>query len=123
MTELSQIEIQSCTLWLTANYEGDDGEEYEIVFTKTYEDNLGYEEREVGKVENIEVQGYTEWSSATYVDDEGEEFEIVFTKSYTHNIGYEEREVVNVERAGIAIDSADPIWRKIRKAVQEGGDA
>ena len=51
MTKLSQIEVQSYTLCLTANYQDDDGEEYEIVFTKTYEDNLGYEEREVVNIE------------------------------------------------------------------------
>jgi len=48
---ISAIEVQSHTMWVAANYEGDDGEEYEVVFTKTYEDNLGYEEREVVNIE------------------------------------------------------------------------
>ena len=51
MGMISAIEVQSCTIWLTANYENDGGEEYEIVFTKTCEDKLGHEEREVVNVE------------------------------------------------------------------------
>ena len=50
---ISEVTVQSYTMWLTANYQGDDGEEYEIVFTKTCEDNLSYEEKEVVNIEKL----------------------------------------------------------------------
>ena len=54
MGRISGIEVQSCTIWVTAKYE-DDGEEYEIVFTKTLEDNLNYEVKEVVSIEKLGI--------------------------------------------------------------------
>ena len=72
----------------------------------------------MGRVMLHEVQGYTEWSSAVYVDDSGEEYEIVFTRNYNH--GQEEKEVVSIERAGVDVDSKDPLWKRIEEALKGG---
>ena len=77
----------------------------------------------MGRIEQVEVQSYTEWSSATFVDDDGEEYNITIYKTYTHNIGFEENDVGIVEQFGTPVPEHSPVWRKIRKAVQEGGDA
>jgi hypothetical protein len=51
MGTIEQIDIQSYTEYATAIYITDDGEEYEIVFTKHYDENIGYEEKTVVHVE------------------------------------------------------------------------
>ena len=70
-------------------------------------------------IKNVEVQGFTQWINSTYIDDLGQEYEVVFTKSYTENIGFEERTVVNIEKSENVVYDGDPIWDKIRKAVEE----
>jgi hypothetical protein len=52
MGTIEQIDIQSYTEYVTAVYIGDDGEEYEIVFTKHYDENIGYEEKTLVNVEH-----------------------------------------------------------------------
>jgi hypothetical protein len=51
MGTIEQIDVQSYTEYATAIYITDDGEEYEIVFTKHYDENIGYEEKTVVHVE------------------------------------------------------------------------
>ena len=47
MNKLTNVEAQSSTKWFSATYIDGTGKEYEIVFTKTYTHNIGYEEREL----------------------------------------------------------------------------
>ena len=51
MGKIENVEIQSCTEYASASYRDDDGEEYEIVFVRTYNHNIGYEEKELTSVE------------------------------------------------------------------------
>ena len=50
MGKITHLEVQGYTEWSSATYVDDEGEEYEIVFTKNYTHNIGYEEREVVNV-------------------------------------------------------------------------
>ena len=50
MGTLKSIEVQSTLNWMNALYEDDTGE-YEVVFTRSYDENIGYESRELVNVE------------------------------------------------------------------------
>ena len=51
MGKIENVEVQSYTEHVTASYTDDDGQEYEIVFTRTYTENIGYEEKQLVQVE------------------------------------------------------------------------
>lgn len=51
MGKIEQVEVQSYTEYATAFYVDGTGEEYEIVFTRNYDHNIGYEEKAVVNVE------------------------------------------------------------------------
>jgi len=73
----------------------------------------------MGKVRITEVQGYTEWASGVYNDGSGE-FNIVFIRSFDQDTGFR-KEVISVERAGIGIERKDPLWSRVKQAL-EGGE-
>ena len=61
MGQLSSVEKQSKLEWLSAIYKDVNGTEYDIVFTSSYDFNIGYGEKELMGVElNEEVIGEEE---------------------------------------------------------------
>ena len=55
MGELKVVEVYSYLEWTAGTYRADDGEEYEITFTKSYDTNIGYEHRELVNVEKANI--------------------------------------------------------------------
>ena len=55
MGTLKNIETQSTLEWMNAIYVDDSGLEYGVVFTKYFDENIGYENREVVNVEKDDV--------------------------------------------------------------------
>jgi len=55
MGKLEIVQITDYTERVSASYMDRQGEEYEIVFTKNYNHNTGYEERQVISVEKAGV--------------------------------------------------------------------
>ena len=51
MAEIRDIEVQSYTHWINGRYVDASGQEYEVVFTRSYDENIGYESRELVNVE------------------------------------------------------------------------
>ncbi len=51
MGKIENVELQSYSEWSTATYIDDDGEEYEIRISKTYDANMGYEHKELVNME------------------------------------------------------------------------
>lgn len=51
MGTLKNIETQSTLEWMNSIFTDDSGEEYEVVFTRSYDMNIGYESRELVNVE------------------------------------------------------------------------
>lgn len=51
MGQLKNIEVQSTLEWMNAIYVDDAGQEYEVVFTKCFDENIGCESRELANVE------------------------------------------------------------------------
>ena len=48
-------EVQGYTEWSSAVYVDDSGEEYEIVFTRSYNHNTGFEDKEVVSIERAGI--------------------------------------------------------------------
>ena len=51
MAGIKNVEVQAFTQWITTTYIDDSGQEYEVVFTKSYTENIGFEKREVVNIE------------------------------------------------------------------------
>lgn len=60
MGNLKSIEVQSILEWINSIYTDDSGEEYEVVFTRNYDMNIGYESRELVNVEKEGAPVYPE---------------------------------------------------------------
>jgi hypothetical protein len=56
MGKIRDVEVQNRTEWFTALYVNKDGQECEIVFTKSRDENIGFEEQELV---NVEREGKT----------------------------------------------------------------
>ena len=56
MGKIRDVEVQNRTEWFTALYVDKDGPECEIVFTKSRDENIGFEEQELV---NVEMNGKT----------------------------------------------------------------
>lgn len=59
MGTLKSIQPQSTLDWMNALYQDDSGE-YEVVFTRSYDENIGYESRELVNVEKAGAPIYPE---------------------------------------------------------------
>lgn len=73
----------------------------------------------MGAIKNVETHSCMEWMSGKYTDNHGQEYEFVFTRTYALNSQHESREVVNVEQDCKPIDCENPVWKEIKKAVNE----
>ena len=51
MGKIRDVEVQNRTEWFTAVYVGNGGQEFEVVFTKSRDENIGFEEQELVNVE------------------------------------------------------------------------
>jgi hypothetical protein len=55
MGYFKSMEVSGVTTWMHAVYVDDSGEEYEVVFTKSYDRNLDVETRELVHVEKEDI--------------------------------------------------------------------
>lgn len=51
MATIENVELQSSSQWFTATYVDENEEEYDIVFTKSYDENICYEQKALVNVE------------------------------------------------------------------------
>ena len=55
MGKLKIDEVYSYSEWVAGTYSTDDGEEYSITFTKSYDTNIDYENQDLVNVEKADV--------------------------------------------------------------------
>ena len=51
MSKIENVEVQSWSEWVSASYLDSEGREYELVFTRSYDENGGFEQCELVNIE------------------------------------------------------------------------